>query len=60
MSRFNSLKRGQMYSFVFMGGITFLTGVFHDIRSDGTLHVSDGVHEYFLNPDNIVYARMTA
>ena len=56
MSRFNSLKRGQGYVFVF-GTVDCLTAVFHEILPDGVLKVAKNNQTYYLNPDRIIYVR---
>lgn len=56
-ARFDTLKRGRAYTFVFGAGVTALSGTFHEIGPDGCLIVGAEGGTYYLNPDAVSYAR---
>ena len=53
---FNSLERGQNYTFVF-GHVDAMTGVFHEILSDGCLLVVSKGQNFAINPDRVIYVK---
>ena len=55
---FDSLRRGDRYTFVFGGGVDAIDAIFHEILPDGTLMVAgEGGVISILNPARIIYAR---
>jgi hypothetical protein len=62
-ARFNSLTRGQRYTFV-NGRTNAVVGVFHQYMPDGTLQVAGSIvgdhgainaRTLYINPDQIIY-----